>query len=62
MWKLAPLEEKREFIERARNDKVRYFQEKKHFDDSVTKTDQVGHPGSHGSSDDEGHEPMGNPL
>jgi len=29
MWRLAPSEEKREYIEKARVDKIRYFQEKK---------------------------------
>jgi len=34
MWRLAPTEEKREYIEKARVDKIRYFREKKAYDDS----------------------------
>jgi len=34
MWRLAPTEEKRDYIEKARVDKIRYFREKKAYDDS----------------------------
>lgn len=35
MWRRITPEQKQEFIERARKDKVRYFQEKKAFDDTA---------------------------